>query len=506
LSTLALYATADTTLSLASRKVVEGMLDGTFCEEGDVLIGPPTKESKAYWSSLAVEMTLREADLGACSKGGAYKAESCMDGLGLFLAGVMGEEISPCFGSMEPGAGCSKACQQLVEDITVGDSSLCKEGDVTMIDSQGTIARYSTSQSKIMFPTFVPRCDFVWPSQDELEAALEAAKTAAPTMAPLRTVVEVEVKLGMSKDVWEENGEDAFKGSVSKSAGVEKDEVRILGVTESAGARRLTGGLEVNFEIDITRIVEKAAEAQVEATEAVGEVVVMEITDIKDLIATSLVEEIAEIVEDPKLVEELTKATGIPVAVEVLTAPKQEEKIVEFELTEEERLGQAELHDQGGGFDESWYNCHEGGGLLRCAPIYVPAVMLMCALVGLTLMCMCLCSSDERNKRNHNRHVRSQSSRKGAGLELEMEMGGFGRDSEGGDGLNFSAVNPMSQQAPPRAKGASGIKSSWVELVDEGSGRQYFENLDTGETSWSAPKEGFRSRLSILQQKKREGH
>lgn len=354
---------------------------------------------------------------------------------------------------------------------------------------------------------FLPNCESPFDTQDEedLDEMYEEAITSAPTMAPVRTIVEAEVALSMDKDVWEESGEKAFKSSIAGSVGCLEEEVVVTNVVEVEALRRRKLGetaLEVEFTIDVTRVVEEQAQMQVEEAEAEGEEIASPIADLEAAVVMDLVSVVSASLKSEELVTEMEEATGQEIEVVVVSEPKDEVVVLTTVVDPIEAKKLADTHEQGSGFAH-FYDCYAdtAGGVTRCAPVYIPVGMLFLALACCGVTCICACSSDEKRRRAHNRHMKAKSTRN---LELELPRTSRGSSM---DGQNFAGVNPMrGAAAPPPPGGGSADpkpKSNWIELVDEASGRQYFENLVSGETAWEPPREGYRNRLSLLAEKKR---
>jgi hypothetical protein len=398
---------------------------------------------------------------------------------------------------MASGGECEAGCQALVGVMLAGEEPLCKDGDLAMIDADGKTI-YSTANSKVLFPIVLPTCIFPFPTDGEVDEWVSESETAAPTMAPIRTVVEAEVTITMSKTAWEEKGEAAFKKSIAASVGCGVDDVDILSVKGGVEERRTlrslaVSALEVEFAVDVTQVVSEQVDADSNVEES-------------DIIA-ELVEDVAEKVEGGGLVADIAADTGETVEVEVVKAPKETEVTLEVDNSFNEKLG-ADVHDQSGGA-EWFYDCYENkeGGSMRCAPVYAPVAIfmvgLMCCLLSCALRC---CSKEERRAKAERKHLKAKNKQSTRDFEMPKM-----RDSSmsSADPDAFQGVNPMSSGGPGGlldVRGGGGKpKTDWIELVDEGSGRQYFENLKTGETAWEPPKEGYRNRLCLLAEKKTGG-
>ena len=404
-----------------------------------------------------------------------------------------GEEPSgPCVGAKGADGTCSAECEALMDQLL--DGKTCKLGDAMVpgLNYPGETA--ATVQMK----TMAPRC-FDEPSNEPSEPEPDPT-SEAPTMAPIRIVVEAEIEIvGMTEDKWNESGESAFKKGVSKAAGCEEDDVKIIRVIAKEG-RRLralgVGSLEVEFEVDVTAVVAKQVkEAGVEEGKE---------DETEDNLVGQLVADVGGALTGAALKEEMEEATGLELEDVVVT---EQPGSIEREIVEEDRPEDADVWGQGGGL-EHFFDCYENkeGGATRCAGVYAGGGAFVMALFFCVFSVFCkLFSSDERRARANKKHYKAKASRKGREFEMP-NMRDSSMSSAGVD--DFEGVNPMGSKAAAKAGPGGGgreKKSDWIELMDEGSGRSYYENLNTGETSWSPPKEGFRNRLDLLAEKKRAG-
>jgi hypothetical protein len=458
-----------------------------YCEEGDVLV-----TGEAYYSRFTLELALiEEVDLGACAAGPEkFKPETCMDVFQMYMLHTIEPEAGVCASSS--GDTCTQPCQDTI-NLMLKDQ-LCWDGALASIDAKnGKKQAYTTMLAKMVLPTTTPSCDFPFPSADDLADKIEEERTAAPTMSPIRTIVEAEVGLTMTLDTWEKKGEAAFKKGLSQSIGCSQDDITINKVTEKAGRRRVlrvlsASKLDVDFSVDITSQVDNEKKAQLHADPTKAE------KSIEKTIVSDLVAEVSTSLKSSELTEVLSEETGETVTVSVLAEP--EDTAVNIK---------AGIHDQSSdnGF---WYDCYENPdeGFERCQFVYGPAAVFLLGVLCCGFSCLyCACSPTERKARKERKLARLKSSRNGR----EFEMPNL-RDSSMSSASpdDFSHINPMpSNNNRPASSPKAKVKSDWIELVDEGSGRTYFENLKTGETSWYAPKEGYRNRLSLLAEKKRTG-
>jgi len=433
--------------------IVEGMRSGGYCQVGDKMA------AGTYFSGFSLETFLGKAGLGHCQQAN-FSPSSCMDATQMYMMGAM-TKSGLCGEAMEPGAGCDEACQGLVDSM-VGE--LCEEGDIAMISAEGTRSHYSSSTSRVTIGVLTPRCDLAeMPSQEEIEEQLEESRTEAPTMAPIRTVVKAEVELGMSLDVWEGSGERAFKKGISARVGCLKEEVRILSATEKVvRMRRLEEGIEVAFEIDLTRII-LVKEAEEETSGGGGG-------------STAIVEALAAVVEETleseELVSVLEAGTGEKVTVLVTVPVEVGEKKLELGIEH------ADVHEQGG-----WnlLDCETG----NCAMVFGPLALVA---VGLVLMIASLVLGGRAGDRK-------KEILKFESQEFEMPSMGKKSVAEGMfDGVanpmrGVGGENPMNKgrgRPPPSKLRARGV-SAWEKEYDEGSKCDYYLNTATGETQWEQP-------------------
>ncbi|GMI28034.1 hypothetical protein TrCOL_g8152 [Triparma columacea] len=317
-----------------------------------------------------------------------------------------------------------------------------------------------------------------------------SSPTPAPTPSPPVKIIKVkaEVALSLSKDVWEDTGEKAFKKSVAKSLKVNPKKVVILSVEEVTVRKRmlriLTEGasrLKVDFEIDVTEVVkqkEKEEGEKVDETPPLSE----------EDITASVVAEVTQVIEAPALVEDIKEDTGVEnLTLEVTEMPIEE--IIDADILAKQ---QADVHDQPGSSEWKHYVSCSSDDMEMCMPTYIGGTLLILSLLCCCISCCVKCfSRPERRARAAKRHTTLATKRsKNKDFEMPSAFGGI-RDSE------FDGVNPMARnvQNPtvtavddtfPKKYNAPQLAPGWSEEVT-GDGNVYYVNEATGETSWTPP-------------------
>ena len=314
-------------------------------------------------------------------------------------------------------------------------------------------------------------------------------KTPAPTPAPTPQrekvfVVKAEIALSLSKETWKESGEKAFKKSVAASLGVDPKNVVILSVTEVTVRRMLriltegTPKLEVDFQVDVTKVVKANEEEKPTMTE--------------EAITKEVVAEVSAVIEADKLVEDLKKDTGV----ETLTLEVTEQPVDEVIDPEIQAMERADTHDQHSAKD-SWkhFVICDPDDVEACVPFYASLSLACLAICCCCTSCLVKCfgrnERKERAAKKHKKLAKKRSTKKD--FELPSGFGGM-RDSEFSEDM-FTGVNPMANNAGKQhdkyaydggGNGDKNAKKRWhEELTDDGN--VYYVNDATGETSWTPP-------------------